>query len=79
MTNATPTNRLTELREQAEMSPAGLADLVGVAETQVRRWERGDVLIPTKYLSTLTDLLSVTADHLLGLDRESTPTTKAAA
>jgi len=78
MTNATPVNRLTELRETAGLSPAALADLVGVAETQVRRWERGDVLIPTKYLAPITARLDVTADHLLGLDREPTPTVKAA-
>jgi transcriptional regulator with XRE-family HTH domain len=79
MTKTLPTNRLTELREQAELSPAGLADLVGVGETQVRRWESGDALIPTKHLGTITQRLGVTADHLLGLDRESSPTTKAAA
>ena len=79
MTNPTPQNRLAELREQAQLSPAGLADLVGVAETQVRRWERGDVLIPTKHLTLLTSRLGVSADHLLGLDREPVPTLPEAA
>jgi transcriptional regulator with XRE-family HTH domain len=75
MTNATPMNRLTELREVADLSPAGLADLVGVGETQVRRWESGDALIPTKHLPVITKRLNVTADHLLGLDREPATTT----
>lgn len=79
MTNATPTNRLTELRESAGISPAALADLVGVAETQVRRWERGDVLIPTKYLASITARLNVSSDHLLGLDREPAATSAEAA
>jgi transcriptional regulator with XRE-family HTH domain len=78
MANTLPTNRLTELREQAELSPAGLADLVGVGETQVRRWESGDALIPTKHLAVITQRLDVTADHLLGLDREPTTTARAA-
>jgi transcriptional regulator with XRE-family HTH domain len=78
MTTTAPINRLTDLREEAEMSPAALADLVGVGETQVRRWEKGDALIPTKHLAVITARFDVSADHLLGLDREPATTAKAA-
>lgn len=65
-------NRLRELREAVGMSRAGLADQVGVGEHQVRRWEAGEVPIPTKHLLVLTGLLAATADHLLGLDHQPT-------
>ncbi|HET7443288.1 MAG TPA: helix-turn-helix transcriptional regulator [Solirubrobacterales bacterium] len=63
-------NRLQELRTAAGISRAGLADYVGVGETQVRRWEVGDVLIPTRHLERLTAKLDVTVEYLLGWDRE---------
>lgn len=63
-------NRLQELRTAAGISRAGLADFVGVGETQVRRWEVGDVLIPTRHLERLTAKLDVSVEYLLGWDRE---------
>jgi transcriptional regulator with XRE-family HTH domain len=79
MSDSQPLNRLAELREAMGMSRAGLADLVGVGEHQVRRWEAGELLIPTRHLVALADHFDVTTDHLLGLDREPTePVGKAA-
>jgi ribosome-binding protein aMBF1 (putative translation factor) len=63
-------NRLEELREAAGMSRAGLADQVEVGEHQVRRWELNEVLIPTKHLAKLTELLDCTVEHLMGWDRQ---------
>ncbi len=78
-TTAKPGNRLQPLREAAEISRAGLADHVGVGEHQVRRWEANEVLIPTKYLAALTELLDCTVEHLMGWDREPAESGKAAA
>ena len=62
-------NRLEELRESAGLSRAAVADQVRVGEHQVRRWESGDALIPTKHLAALTAMFGCTVEHLLGWDR----------
>jgi len=70
-----PTNRLKELREEkglerhdvcAHLRECGLP----ASEDTVRRLERGEDLIPTKYFAALVELLDCTVDHLLGLDRK---------
>ncbi len=68
MTDAAHTNRLKELREAADLSRPAVADLLGIGEHQVRRWESGETQIPTKHLVSLADRLGVTTDHLLGRD-----------
>jgi hypothetical protein len=77
--NERPDNRLAELMDAQEVSALDLAVDLGVTEGTVVRLRRPACAIPTKYLSTLTARFSVTSDHLLGLDRESTPTTAKAA
>ena len=71
------TNRLKEIRESSDprIELYDIAAHLRVSTDTVRRWDGGD-LIPTKYLGRLTELLGVTSDHLLGLDRE--PVGKAA-
>lgn len=70
MTDGIAKNRLQELWEAAGISRAGLADRVGVGEHQVWRWESNEVLIPTKYLALLTELLDCSVEHLMGWDRD---------
>jgi transcriptional regulator with XRE-family HTH domain len=79
MTNPVTSNRLEELREQAALSRAGLADYLGIGEHQVRRWESGETLIPTKHFPALVAKFGVTVDYLLGMDRQSTETPRATA
>lgn len=79
MTSSAASNRLEELREQAGISRAGLADYLGIGEHQVRRWESGETLIPTKHFPALVAKFGVTVDHLLGMDRQSTETPNRAA
>jgi transcriptional regulator with XRE-family HTH domain len=69
MNEGAPLNRLTELREAAGISRPGLADLVGVGEHQVRRWESGEVLVPSKHLPLLAERFGCTVEHLMGWDR----------
>jgi transcriptional regulator with XRE-family HTH domain len=73
------TNPLQLARESKGLSRASVADALKIGEHQVRRWEAGEQLIPSKHLSALTELLGVTADHLLGLDREPVTSAEAAA
>ncbi len=70
MTLPSTSNRLKELRVRAGISRAGLADQAGVGEHQVRRWEANEVLIPSKHLAKLTELLNCSVEHLMGWDRE---------
>lgn len=79
MTDAVVNNRLEELRERAGLSRAGLADQVCVGEHQVRRWEANEVLIPTKHLAKLTELLDCSVEHLMGWDRQPMQGRKAVA
>jgi DNA-binding transcriptional regulator YiaG len=76
-----PTNRLKEIRESAEpkIELYDIAHCLRVSTDTVRRWDDNKLAIPSKYLATLIDLLGCTSDHLLGLDRQSTETPKAAA
>jgi transcriptional regulator with XRE-family HTH domain len=70
MDSTSTPNRLFELREAAGISRPGLADLVGVGEHQVRRWESSDVLIPSRHLPVLAERFDCTVEHLMGWDRE---------
>jgi transcriptional regulator with XRE-family HTH domain len=72
-------NRLEQLREDAGISRPAIADLVGVGEHQVRRWEANEVLIPTKHLEALTEKFGVSVEYLMGWDREPAAAGKAAA
>src|ERR1051326_3287374 len=52
------------------MTQAQLARSVGVADTQVSRWRRGQVVPPLQYLQRLADTFGVermTLDELVGL------------
>jgi plasmid maintenance system antidote protein VapI len=72
-------NRLAELMEAAEVSRLDLAVELGVTEDTIRRIADPTALIPSKYIRGLTVRFGVTADHLLGLDREPATTTAEAA
>lgn len=71
------TNRLEELREARGYPRTKIATVCGVGEAQVRRWESGEVLVPTRYLPTLCELFDTDTEHLMGWD--TTRTTGAAA
>lgn len=73
--NEHPDNRLAELMDAQGIAARDLAVRLDVTEDTIRRLRRPAAALPSKYLPTLVDLLGVTSDHLLGLDRESSPTT----
>lgn len=70
-------NRLADLLEERDWHRSRVAGVLNIGERTVYRWEVGEQDIPTKHLAALTELFGVTADYLLGLDRE--PTERAAA
>jgi transcriptional regulator with XRE-family HTH domain len=72
--------RLHALREQAGLTQAQVADKLGVSPRAYGFWEREPVALRPEQLTTLAQVLGVTADALLGLhpakQRGSGPTGK---
>ena len=64
-----PTNRLSVLRQRAELSQAALASICDVTEQTVSRWERGTTAIPDDTKRLLCDRFECSVEHLMGWDR----------
>jgi len=58
--------RLYQLREQAGLSQAQVAERLGISTRAYAFWEREPVALKAEQLSDLADALAVTADFLLG-------------
>lgn len=69
-----PPNRIEALREEAGVSRVELAVLCGMGEATIRRWERGETSIPDEAKLVIANRFGVSPEHLMGWDRESTPT-----
>lgn len=65
-------NRLEELRETQGYPRTKIATICGVGEAQVRRWESGEVLVPTRHLPALCALFDTDTEHLMGWDTTRT-------
>lgn len=59
--------RLTDLREDADLKQEAIAKLLGTSQTQYSRWERGEREIPVHHLATLALYYQVSTDYILGL------------
>jgi len=57
--------RIAERREELGYSQEELAILLDTSQTQVSRWERGDMLPSGRYMGKLTLHLDVDADYIL--------------
>lgn len=58
--------RLRELREEAKLSQAKLADLVGVSRNAVSQWESGETQPSSRRLASIAKALKVPVDSFLG-------------
>ena len=56
---------IKRLREEKNITQSELADLIGVSDKAVSKWENGDALPDTGLLPELCDELNTTADKLL--------------
>ncbi len=64
--------RLRDLRERSGLSQAKVAASLGVADTQVSRWENGNVLPGFQYCCRLAEFYGVSLDYLMsGRDPET--------
>jgi len=64
-------HRVKELLEGSGKNCRDLAVYLDVSEDTSRRLLRPDQLVPSKYIAPLTEFFDVTADYLLGLDRDN--------
>ncbi len=62
--------RLRESREQKKLTQRQLAQLCGVTEFQISRYENSKSDISGKMLQIIAQTLDVSADYLLGLSHE---------
>lgn len=66
-----PRNRLAELRNARGEKLWELCAIVQRDSTTIWRWEAGKSAIPHDVLRILAEHYGVTAEHLLGWDRDS--------
>lgn len=59
--------RLTDLREDADLKQEVIAQLLNTSQTQYSRWERGEREIPFKHIITLATFYQVSIDYIAGL------------
>jgi len=62
--------KIKELREQAGYSQAQLAKKLDVTRSSVNAWEMGLSTPTTQYIVALTKLFHVSADYILGIEKE---------
>ncbi len=58
--------RLKQLRQERNLSQDKLAELTGISNASISRWETGTNDILSEYLLVLCDFFGVTSDYLLG-------------
>ena len=58
--------RLRILRQNAKLSQARVAEVVGSRQSAVARYESGEAHVPAEMLVTLADYFDVSLDYILG-------------
>ena len=59
--------RLADLREDADLKQAAIAQILGTSQTQYSRWERGEREIPLHLAVKLALFYNVSLDYIAGL------------
>ena len=58
--------RLRDMREDADLKQAQIAEYLGIQQTVYSRYERGYQTIPLEHLIKLADYYRVSLDYLVG-------------
>lgn len=58
--------RIRDMREDADLTQAQIAQMLGIAQTVYSRYERGYQTIPLPLLIQLADYYEVSLDYLTG-------------
>lgn len=64
-------NKLKELRAKKDMSQAELAEILGVTQQAVGRWEKDLNMPDLEMLQKIADYFHITTDELLGRESKS--------
>lgn len=62
--------RIRSLREDRDLTQEQVAQMLQTSQTMYSRYERGASELPIRHLIALCRYYGVSADHILGLDRE---------
>ncbi len=62
--------RLKALRESKGLKQREMADMMGIQLRQYQRYEYGEISVPLETLNFFADYFGVTADYLLGREKE---------
>lgn len=49
-----------------------LAELLGISQQEISRYERGETKVPVNYIKDLAEICDVSTDYILGLSRDKT-------
>ena len=49
-----------------------LAELIGISQQEISRYERGEVKAPINYVKDVAEVCNVSVDYILGLSRDTT-------
>ncbi|MBE5756729.1 MAG: helix-turn-helix transcriptional regulator [Clostridiales bacterium] len=59
--------RIKELRVENKLNQGKLAEILGVKQSCVSKWERGETLPDIEMLISIAEAFSVSTDYLLGV------------
>lgn len=63
--------RIKELREQFKLTQEDLANVLGVSNRAISRWENGITYADITLLPIIATQFNVTVDYLLDVDKEN--------
>ncbi len=62
--------KIRDLREDNDKTQQEIAEILGTSQTMYARYERGANEMPIRHLITLCKYYGVSADYILGLDKQ---------
>ena len=66
-------NRLRDLREDADLNQTQVANLLGMSQTGYSKYETGENDIPTQVLIKLAQFYKTSVDYILGVSNKRNP------
>ena len=66
--------RIRDMREDADLTQAQIADMLGIAQTVYSRYERGERELPMHLFIRLSQHYAMSLDYMVGLSDQPKPT-----
>ncbi len=66
-------NRLRDLREDADLNQTQVANLLGMSQTGYSKYETGENDIPAQVLIKLAQFYKTSVDYILGVSNQRNP------